>query len=202
MTIISDYTTASHAFLDLVADIKPSQLDEPSFGPWDVRSMVGHTSQVINVVEKHLIKAAPPAVTAPDAVSYFIEVYTDETDHDFVHARGAEAGQRLTEDSHAEFSATLERTLVLIAENGLDRIIQAGPIAISLGDYLRTRALELVIHCMDIAQATGLEHGIPEDVLADVSALAARVAVRRGYGQQLLFALSGRSSLPGSFSVL
>jgi uncharacterized protein (TIGR03083 family) len=196
MTSATDFETAAHSFLDLVAEVKVSQWSEPALGIWDVRSLVGHTSRGITVVEQYLVAEPAPEVTTPDAEAYFATIFNEYTDNDAIAARGVDAGWNLTESSGEEFEATLNRALNLIAENGPHRIVAIGPLGIPLGEYLRTRVFELVIHSMDIAKATGLAHNIPTDVVANVADLAARVAVRKGNGEQLLFALTGRRPLP------
>jgi uncharacterized protein (TIGR03083 family) len=202
MTSTTDFETAAHSFLDLVAEVKVSQWSEPALGVWDVRSLVGHTARAILTVETYLSADPAPEVTTPDAESYFSEIFGAYTDNDAIAARGVDAGKNLSPESGAEFEATLNRALKLIVDSGPDRIVAIGPIGIPLREYLRTRVFELVIHSMDIAKATGLEHTIPADVVANVADLAARIAVRKGHGEDLLFALTGRRPLPGRFSIL
>jgi uncharacterized protein (TIGR03083 family) len=202
MTSATDFETAAHCFLDLVAEVKVSQWSEPALGVWDVRSLVGHTSRAITMVEQYLLADPAPAITAPDAESYYVTVFTEYTDNDAIAARGVDAGKALNEESGAQFEAVLNRALALIEQNGPDRIVAIGPIGIPLGEYLRTRVFELVVHGMDIARATGQPHGIPADIVANVAALGARVAVRKGDGEDLLFALTGRRPLRQRYSIL
>jgi uncharacterized protein (TIGR03083 family) len=202
MTSAEDFEAAAHSFLDLVAEVKVSQWNEPALGVWDVRSLVGHTSRAISTVETYLLADPAPEVTAPTAEDYYATVFTEYTDNDAIAARGVEAGKHLTEDSGAEFEATLNRALELIRQSGPERIVAIGPIGIPLGEYLRTRVFELVVHGMDIAKAANLDHGIPADVVANVADLAARVAVRKGDGEAILFALTGRRPLRQRYSIL
>jgi uncharacterized protein (TIGR03083 family) len=199
---VKDFETAAHAFLDLVAEVKVSQWDEPALGVWNVRSLVGHTARAILTVDQYLSADSAPEVTAPDAETYYVDAFTQYTDNDAIAARGVEAGKKLTPESGGEFEDALTKALVLIGKLGPDYIVAIGPIGIPLHEYLRTRVFELVIHSMDIAKATGLAHGIPADVVANVADLSARVAVRKGHGEDLLFALTGRRPLPGRFSIL
>jgi uncharacterized protein (TIGR03083 family) len=202
MTSAEDFETAAHSFLDLVAEVKVSQWNEPALGVWDVRSLVGHTARAISTTEQYLLGDAPAAATIADAEDYYVVAFTQYTDNDAIAARGVDAGKALNEDSGAEFEATLNRALALIKENGPDRIVGIGPIGIPLSEYLRTRVFELVIHGMDIARAANLEHGYPADVVANVADLAARVAVRKGDGEAILFALTGRKPLRPRYSIL
>jgi uncharacterized protein (TIGR03083 family) len=202
MTSAEDFETAAHSFLDLVAEVRVSQWNEPALGVWDVRSLVGHTARAISTVETYLLAEPAQEVTAPDAETYYATVFTDYTDNDAIAARGVEAGKHLTENSGAEYEATLNRALALIKNSGPDRVVAIGAIGIPLGEYLRTRVFELVVHGMDIAKAANLEHGIPANVVANVADLAARVAVRKGDGEAILFALTGRRPLRPRYSIL
>ena len=202
MTSTTDFESAAHSFLDLVAQVKVSQWGEPALGVWDVRSLVGHTARAILTVEQYLTADPAPEVTTPDAEAYYLEVFDKYTDNDAIAARGVEAGKNLTADSGVEFEAALNSALARIVADGPDRIVAIGPIGIPLGEYLRTRVFELVVHGMDIAKATGLDHGLDPEVVANVADLAARVAVRKGHGEDLLFALTGRRPLPSRFSIL
>jgi uncharacterized protein (TIGR03083 family) len=202
MTSATDFETAAHSFLDLVAEVKVSQWDEPALGVWDVRSLVGHTSRAISTVETYLLAGPASEVTVPDAEDYYVKAFTQYTDNDAIAARGVEAGKALNENSGAEFEATLGRALALVTQSGPDFIVSIGPIGIPLHEYLRTRVFELVVHGMDIAKATNQEHGIPADVVANVADLAARVAVRKGDGEAILFALTGRNPLRSRYSIL
>lgn len=58
------------------------------------------------------------------------------------------------------------------------------------------------MHGLDIARATGLSFDLPTDVLDDATALAARIGVATGDGELLLLSLTGRTTLPPSFSVV
>jgi hypothetical protein len=61
---------------------------------------------------------------------------------------------------------------------------------------------ELVVHGMDIADAAGLDHDVPQEALEEATMLAARIAVRTARGQQVLLALTGRGELGPRFSVV
>ena len=202
MTSTTDFETAAHSFLDLVAEVRVSQWSEPALGVWDVRSLVGHTSRAISTVETYLLTGPAPEATVADAEDYYAKIFDEYTDNDAIAARGVEAGKALNENSGAEFEATLGRALALIEKSGPDFIVAVGPIGIRLDEYLRSRVFELVVHSMDIAKATNQEHGIPAAVVANVADLAARVAVRKGDGEAILFALTGRRPLRQRYSIL
>lgn len=202
MTSTTDFETAARSFLDLVAEVRPEQWGDPALGSWDVRSLVGHTARAISTVETYLLADPASEASVPDAETYYTQVLGVYADNDAIAARGVDAGRKLNENSGEEFAATLDRALALIESNGPDRVVAIGTIGIPLHEYLRTRVFELVVHGMDIAHASGQPHGIPADVVANTADLAARVAVRRGDGEDILFALTGRRPLPPRFSIL
>ena len=69
-----------------------------------------------------------------------------------------------------------------------------------LGEYLRTRTFELVVHGLDIERGLRGRAGIRDDALVDAATLAAEVAVMTGRGPDLLLALTGRAGLPAGLS--
>jgi uncharacterized protein (TIGR03083 family) len=198
----TDFALAARAFVDLVGRIAPDQWEQPALGSWTVRGLVGHTSRAISTVANYLGTDPAPVVTVPDAETYYAEVLEKFTNNDAIAARGVEAGDQLGDDPQRHIAEALARTTALIAAESPGRIVAIGPLGIRLDEYLRTRVFELVVHSMDLGAATGLEHGMPASVVADTAALAARAAVLKGSGTDLLFALTGRGGLPQEFSIL
>ena len=96
----------------------------------------------------------------------------------------------------------LERATDVIESQPSDRIVSIGGMGIRLPEYLRTRVFELVVHTIDLSRATGLAHALPESAVEDAVTLAAAVASRRGSGEDVLLALTGRRPLPEGFSVV
>jgi hypothetical protein len=58
------------------------------------------------------------------------------------------------------------------------------------------------VHGLDIAGAVGVSFAVPDDVLAEATALAGRIAAATGHGETVLLALTGRAALPAEFSVV
>lgn len=195
------FSLCAHAFIDVVGRVRPEQWDQPGLGVWDVRGLVGHTSRAILTVENYLEADEPGTVSVPDAESYYSELAGQFTD-DGIAARGVEAGEWLGDNPVAVLRESLERTESLIADQPPLRIISIGGMGIPLAEYLRTRILELVVHTLDICRATDISHNLPEAAIADTAALAARIAVNKGHGPEVLFALTGRGELPNGFSVV
>jgi hypothetical protein len=71
-----------------------------------------------------------------------------------------------------------------------------------LNTYLPTRTFELAVHGLDIARAVDISFTLPADVLEETTVLAARIAAASSQGETVLLALTGRTELPPSFSVV
>jgi hypothetical protein len=116
--------------------------------------------------------------------------------------RGRQAGRDLGDDPAATVDELVSRVLNELADAGDPLITVIGGAGIRLHTYLPTRTFELAVHGLDIARAVGISLVLPADVLAEATALAARIAVSEGYGETVLLALTGRDGLPPSFSIV
>jgi uncharacterized protein (TIGR03083 family) len=202
MTSADQFTQASRAFIDVVAQIRAEQWAGPGLGNWDVRSLVGHTARAILTVENYLTLDEPDHLTISTAEMYYTTVYADFTDPRDVEARGVEAGIWLGDDPVGSITAADIRARALIEAQHRGRLVSIGGLGIPLDEYLRTRVLELVTHTLDIARATGLAPSIPEAPLACAVGLAAGIAAASGHGEDVLLALTGRQPVPEGFSVV
>ena len=96
----------------------------------------------------------------------------------------------------------MSRVLGELANAGDPLIEVIGGLGIRLHTYLPTRTFELAVHGLDIADAVNIPHVLPPDVLDEAVVLATRTAVATGHGETVLLALTGRTTLPPSFSVV
>jgi hypothetical protein len=162
---------------------------------------VGHASRSLVTVLTYLDRpAASPTVGS--AVDYYAQGVLATVDPDAVVERGRAAGAALGDDPAASVRALLSSVGARLPDYRDDYVLEtvAGPMR--LGDYLPTRTFELVVHGLDVVGATGVAASYDEEVLADATVLAARIAVRTGRGAEVLLALTGRASLPAGFSVV
>ncbi|MEO7349168.1 MAG: maleylpyruvate isomerase family mycothiol-dependent enzyme [Terrimesophilobacter sp.] len=202
------FEDSARSFLDLVSRITPEQWEKPGLGTWTVRSLAGHTMRAITTVNDYLATEAPSTVSCPDAETYLLGTAAGagspaSQTHDAIAQRGVAAGELLAATEPTQLTQQLERVLAMIAAQPSSRVVSVlGGRSILLSEYLRARNFELVVHAMDVARATGMEHTIPSRSVEDAAALAARVAVRQGRGQELLLAVTGRFPLNESFSVM
>ena len=196
------FLSSAAAFVRLLGEIRNEQWSEHGLGSWSVRSLAGHAARAILTVENYLAQEEPGDVTIATAEAYYSTVYLSFTDDVAVAARGVEAGEWLGDDPVAQVSDALTRATAAIESQPANRIVSIGGMGIRLSEYLRTRVFELVVHTIDLSRATGLPHRLPESALEDAVTLAAAVAARRGSGETLLLALTGRAPLAEDFSVV
>ncbi len=197
------YSGAAHAFCELARRIPPDAWDGPGLGDWDLRSLVGHASRSFVTVSSYLrTTAAREDVT--DAVDYYVRMhdYAAHLGAADVAERGRQAGRDLGDDPATALTELMVRALHDVAAAGDPVIEVIGGLGIRLSGYLPTRTFELAVHGLDVARAAGLTFDLPAEVLAEVTALAARIAVGLGDGEAVLLALTGREPLPPGFSAV
>lgn len=206
---------AARAFLDVLRGIREREhgdsgiWERPGLGVWNVRALAGHTARAIITVGEYLAveTSAGPETSGrpscPDAETYLLDLAGASADHEAVAARGIVASDALGDDPASTLADTLDRILVALAAQPVDRIVAViGGRTIPLAEYLRTRVFELVVHTIDLSRASGISHALPVRALEEAGTLAARAAARSGRGDALLLAATGRAPLPEGFSVV
>lgn len=193
---------SSAAFLDLVRRIPLERWDEPALGVWSVRSLVGHTTRALLTVETYLHADEPGHVSIPTAENYYAAVYSQYSEPEEVAERGVQAGVWLGDDPVSKIAEARMTAIALIEAQHEGRAVSIGGMGIPLDEYLRTRVMELVVHSIDLARATGEEHGQPARCVAAVAVLAAGIAAANGHGEELVLALTGRGAMPEGYSVV
>jgi uncharacterized protein (TIGR03083 family) len=195
------FNQAADTFSGLVSRIPDDVLRQTGLGEWDVQSLIGHTARAVLTVETYLDRPAE-TLSVVSAAHYYALAATQVTDPAAVTERGRQAGRALGDAPGrfvAELVARVEAKL-----HRFDQEYQLTTIAggMLLGEYLRTRTFELVVHSLDIATATGLQVHFPPIVLADALLLAGEIAVERAEASTVLLALTGRGRLPDGFSLV
>ena len=197
------FASAARSFAGLVREIPADAWDGPGLGEWDLRSLVGHTSRSLITVSTYLQTTAEREdITTPQ------EYYTRVTpsalgiDPADVAERGRQAGRDLGDDPPAAIDALVTRVLDELASVDDPLIEVIGGLGLRLHTYLPTRTFELAVHGLDIARAVGISFTLEDDVLDEALVLASRVAALGGQGETVLLALTGRSELPRSFSIV
>jgi uncharacterized protein (TIGR03083 family) len=198
------YRAAATSFAELVREIPADAWGQPGLGDWDVRALVGHTSRSLTTVLSYLQTTADREDIATPQ-EYYVRVTPSALGIDpaDVAERGRQAGRDLGDDPAAAVDALVSEVVdALTAVNGDPLIKVIGGLGIRVHTYLPTRVFELAVHGLDIARAIDISFQAPEDVLAEALDIATRTAIATGRGESLLLALTGRSALPPSFSVV
>lgn len=201
--VVTTFESAARSFADLVHRIPDDRWTGPGLGDWDLRSLVGHASRSLVTVSTYLQTAAEHEdVATPQDYYAKIADYMTEAGAEAIIERGRQAGRDLGQDPTARVDALVEQVMTELQTAGDPLIAVIGGLGLRLHTYLPTRTFELAVHGLDIARATGVSFHLPAVVLEEATVLAAQIAVLTGRGDDLLMALTGRTTLPPSFSVV
>lgn len=197
------FASAARSFAALVRQIPGDAWDGPGLGDWTVRDLVGHTSRSLITVSTYL-KTTAPHEDVVSAADYYAQMheYSASLGAAAIVERGRQAGRDLGADPAAAIDDLVQKVLAEVDAVDDPLIEVIGGLGIRLSSYLPTRTFEFAVHSMDIARAIGVDVVLPDDVLADAAALAARIGVALGHGPTVLLALTGRAELPSAFSVV
>lgn len=194
------FGAAAEAVTALVATIPADAWDGPGLGEWDLRALVGHTSRSLLTVESYL--GQPAAREDLSTAEAYVAGATVTVDPASIVQRGRDAGTALGAEPAAAFAAIVTRVLPLLDRDD-DPLVSTIAGGMRLSVYLRTRLFELVVHGQDIADALGVAPpAFSAEVWTAALELAARTAVLRERGPELLRALTGRAALPSGFTVV
>jgi uncharacterized protein (TIGR03083 family) len=197
------FASAARSFAGLVRQIPAEAWDGPGLGEWDLRALVGHTSRSLITVSAYLQEPAEHEdITTPQQYYAMVNPSALGLDPADVVERGRQAGRDLGDDPAGAVDALVSRVLDELAVAGDTLITVLGGAGIRLHTYLPTRTFELAVHSLDIARAVGISLILPSDVLDEALVLASGIAVAAGQGETVLRALTGRTALPPSFSVV
>lgn len=194
------FAEAARHFAAQVHAVPDDAWAQPGLGEWDLRALVGHTSRALLTVESYL---SQPAETedVPSAAQYYAAVVA-AAGGPGVTERGREAGRAMGDDPGGYLDALVDRVLPLAALAG-DPLIRTFAGGMRFSQYLPTRTFELVVHGLDIAGALGQPPpAYSRAVLEEIVTLAGLAAVAEGKAFDVLRALTGRTRLPPTFSVV
>lgn len=193
--------SAARWVAEVIQAVPDEAWDRPGLGKWSIRSLVGHTSRALLTIEQYLGTAAEVADIDSTEAYYERVAGLAAADPATVLQRGVDAGKALGASPAIEYQVIADRVIArLVGSEDRPVITLAGSILLS--DYLSTRTFELAVHGLDIARVVGSEALPPSRVLEQSLFLCVRLAQRSGRGAEVLFALTGRASLPTRFTVL
>lgn len=152
---------------------------------WDLRELVGHASTaglsaVITAVDR---PASSEMIDSPERYYAFGRTLDPEVYRAAVAAATAgarEHGEALGEHPAVVVRGLLEEVAAKLARVLDDPLIESAAGGMRLNAWLPTRTFELAVHSLDIASGAAVPSRVPEAVLADAAAPAARVGAETG----------------------
>ena len=192
------FLEAARSVAEMVAGI--TDWERPALGDWDVTGLVGHTLRAVTTPSEYLAGPEPDHVAVDSAAGYFV-AYLRRRDADpagtdrSIIVRGREAGA--VEDPAGAFAAAVVSVAADLARVDGGRRVAAPYGSMTLADYLPTRVVELTVHGMDLARATGIAWHPPADALGMTLGVLAGIALLDGSAGDAILALTGRCD-PGT----
>ncbi|WP_244236326.1 maleylpyruvate isomerase N-terminal domain-containing protein [Micromonospora inaquosa] len=144
-------------FTEVLAELTDADLGRPTdCPPWNVRDLIAHTRTGVGRLADMLAAPAPPRAEV-DAAGYFgAAKFTAEVDADRIAGGQRDASQVGRAALAAEFDRAWRATDAAVAAAPVDRVVRTrhGD-AMRLGEFLRTRVVEVGVHGLDLAAALG-----------------------------------------------
>lgn len=192
------FEQGANTFLRVLGGVAADQWDEPdALGELTTRELAAHTLRAFITVEVYLAGEPQTDRVLADAAEYYTTVLSDPNVHNGVAARARQAGQQLI-DPVGEAEVTIARVLALVAATANDEPVNTFAGQMTLSEYLATRVVELGVHTLDLARATGQ----PAELHSDTAAVVLSVLTGLASPTQLILALTGRQSLPDDYNLM
>ena len=195
------FANASEAWVVTVEALDESTWSRSALGAWDTRALVGHTLRAFATIDRFLAEAEPgSAPEIADAVQYYRTVLAQPAIHDEVARRGVDAGVALGDEPARAVRSAVAATLRALGEAD-DALV--GPTAAGsmvLGEYLKTRLVEVAVHHADLCAAWDVTPPVVEGVWEEVLAVVAATATS-SQARVATLGLLGREPLPAWFNL-
>ncbi|MGC5345016.1 sterol carrier family protein [Streptomyces sp. DT171] len=166
-----------------VAALPPERLAGPTrLGEWSVRELAVHLTMVLDHVSRNLELPAP-ALPKPD-VALLEWPFATAGKAGPIAADTVALAAELPESPGLDgwFAEVAERFRARVSEAPDDRLLSTRVGAMRLGDFLVTRAVELVVHTDDLNDATGLDIPYDRQALAICTRLLADALAEKAPG--------------------
>ncbi|MGW1027789.1 sterol carrier family protein [Streptomyces sp. NPDC002577] len=166
------------AVREAVRALTDEQLELPAqLGDWTVRELAAHIAMTVESVSRNIERDAP----AKAELSLLDLLSASASRADDI-AVGTRELARTSPDLDALYARTEERIAAHLATTPDTRLLGTPVGAISLGDYLVTRTVELVVHTDDLNRAAGLDIPYDRQALAACTRLLADALADRAPG--------------------
>ena len=205
--VLDAFEEAARWLVAVGGRIGADQWAAPGLGVWTVRELAGHAGRGLTTVEEYL--ADPGSSTPGDpvvgAATYFLVTRDNPRLHQDVAERGRQAGAALGERAGTtpagELAVSADRVVAVAraASPAAGFATRFGPL--DFATYLATRAVELVVHTLDLERACSFPFDMPARAGSLAVAVVGELALRRDSAGEVLLALGGRCPLPGGFGV-
>ena len=196
--------SAAHFLAETVAKVPAHKWDALALGEWSARDLAGHASRGLTTIVSYAEKPALHRDITTTA-GYYHQVFDPSrgyADPKAIAQRGRDAGRDLGSDPSLAVQRIVAESLAALARMA-DAAILTTPFGTTgLLDYLPTRVVEVTIHTIDLARATGVDATPPRDALALTLHTLADVALVMDNALPIIFAITGRAPLPPRFSLL
>jgi len=188
------FDDAARGLVATAAAVRPDQWSLPGLGVWTVQELTGHALRALTTVESYLdVAGTTIELTTPEA--YFSTVFRGAPDlHAAVAERGRQAGAALGDEPAVVVGRTALAVLERVAATSDDAPCATAAGGMALVDYLPSRVVELTVHTLDLARATGQAL----DVAVSAWTVTVTMLVRIADPARLVLALTGR----GDYNVL
>ena len=190
-------------------DVADRWADDSALVGYTVGGLAGHLARAVLTVDRYLDRPAPAGLQV-DAAAYFVRVLGA---HDPVTSDLHQAVRNRSEQEAAEgpdaLVARLRRARLdlggrLDAADGRASIAVLDDTVMSVGAYLETRLVELVVHLDDLAVSVGhdLSDRIAPEAYAVAASVLAQVVARRVGGLATVRSLASRERHPEAVRAL
>jgi hypothetical protein len=189
------FREADEAFGEIVSRPEVGKAwDQPSaLEGYSVGAIVAHVNAAIGWLGHLLDAPAEPDLrpTPPTAYLRFthgLKVGSDGPErhpHDVLHDQFERAATRGWESNRDKFLGLIERLTARLEGESATRLLDlrpTAPLVVRLGDFLRTRVLELVVHGDDLAVSAGLDAPPPPEGAATVAIDVMLAVARAAHG--------------------
>ena len=197
-----DFREAVRFFLETVRRIPAEAWDWPGLGTWSVRELVAHTSHTFESLKN---STSPARTAAHVELQGPAELYTKLVGAGgkdaYIAERGKEGGRALADDPVEAIRRAAEEALDVLDDVPDDYPTRSVVGGIRFIDWLATRVVELTVHSMDIAEATGIDAKPPSGAMRTTLAVLSEIALAKGYAAEMTMAATGRRSLRDGFTL-
>jgi Mycothiol maleylpyruvate isomerase N-terminal domain len=181
---VAPFRAASQFFVAAVAAVPVERYETRWSEEWRVLDLIGHGNRAHVLPVEYYERPVP--VAGPDYLR-----------PENIAERGRQAVRALGNDPALAVRGDSERALATIATAPADAKVGTPFGEQTLDSYLRSRTAELVLHGVDL----GTDAVVPPAALIECGSFLVERAVRSGRGLDVVWALSGRGTLPPDFNV-